>query len=92
VGGTVVKEAESLLGIPGEIIFREGLKKFLVSKVDGKLYRFDNAPHHVEVSTFPHHFHDGSEEKVTDSWISPNLEKAIYQVMDFVRNKVSSRK
>ena len=30
----VVKEAENILGIPGEVIFKEGLKKFLVSKVE----------------------------------------------------------
>ncbi|MCK6624652.1 MAG: DUF6516 family protein [Anaerolineae bacterium] len=26
--------------------------------------RWDNAAHHAEVPTHPHHFHDGSEEKV----------------------------
>lgn len=26
------------------------------------LKRWDNAPHHPEVSTFPHHLHDGAEE------------------------------
>ncbi|HBQ28563.1 hypothetical protein HX99_04600 [Peptococcaceae bacterium SCADC1_2_3] len=30
----VVKEAENILGIPGEVIFKEGLKKFFVSKVE----------------------------------------------------------
>jgi len=30
----VVKEAENILGIPGEVIFKEGLKKFLISKVE----------------------------------------------------------
>lgn len=58
------------------------------SHIDGKLYRFDNAPHHIEVSTFPHHLHDGNEEKITDSWISSNPEQAIYQVMDFVRSRI----
>ncbi|AEG14304.1 hypothetical protein Desku_0696 [Desulfofundulus kuznetsovii DSM 6115] len=33
----VVKEAESLLGIPAEVILGEGLKKFLVSKVEENL-------------------------------------------------------
>ncbi len=27
--------------------------------------RWDNAPHHRKISTFPHHLHDGSEECVT---------------------------
>lgn len=56
--------------------------------VDGKLYRFDNAPHHPEVRTFPHHFHNGSEGEVADSWISPHPERAVFQVMDFVRSKL----
>jgi len=31
--------------------------------IDGTIYRHDNAPHQrwQSVSTFPHHFHDGSE-------------------------------
>ena len=31
----------------------------------GKLIkRWDNAPHHPEIETFPHHLHNGSEENV----------------------------
>lgn len=26
--------------------------------------RWDNAPHHPEVETFPHHLHDGAEDRV----------------------------
>jgi len=29
-----IKDAEKILGIPGEVIFKEGLKKFLKSKVE----------------------------------------------------------
>lgn len=28
------------------------------------LKRWDNAPHHPEIDTFPHHLHDGAEEQV----------------------------
>ncbi len=31
------------------------------------LKRWDNAAHHPEVSTHPHHVHDGSEENVSSS-------------------------
>ena len=32
---------------------------------DGQVIkRWDNAPHHPEIDTFPHHLHDGSESKV----------------------------
>ncbi|MFZ5650717.1 MAG: hypothetical protein ACOY4I_07680 [Bacillota bacterium] len=30
----IVKEAEILLGLPGEVIFKEGLKRFLTSKAE----------------------------------------------------------
>ena len=31
----------------------------------GKLFkRWDNAPHHPEIETFPDHLHDGSEDYV----------------------------
>lgn len=33
----------------------------------GRLYRWDNAPHHRTISTFPAHFHDGDEAIVTAS-------------------------
>lgn len=56
--------------------------------IDGKLYRFDNAPHHPEVATFPHHLHDGSEEKVVESQISVRPEEAVPQILDFARAKL----
>ena len=32
---------------------------------DGQVIkRWDNAPHHPEIDTFPHHLHDGSESNV----------------------------
>ncbi|RDV80418.1 toxin-antitoxin system TumE family protein [Ammonifex thiophilus] len=56
--------------------------------IDGKIFRFDNAPHHKDVATFPHHLHDGSEEKIQESWISSRLEEAAFQVLDFVRSRL----
>lgn len=56
--------------------------------VDGRLYRFDNAPHHFQVATFPHHLHDGSEEKVIESPISARPEDAVSQILDFARAKM----
>ncbi len=36
--------------------------------IDGTIYRHDNAPHKrwQSVPTFPHHFHDGSENDVAE--------------------------
>ena len=41
-------------------------------QIDGKIFRHDNAPHKNwrTFSSFPRHFHDGSEKKVTESFIS----------------------
>lgn len=42
-----------------------GKYSFHWQRVDGTLLkRWDNAPHHPELSSFPHHIHDGREENV----------------------------
>ena len=54
------------------------------------LDRYDNAPHEGwrHVSTVPHHFHDGDEETVTDSFIGSKPERAMREVLAFVRQKL----
>lgn len=56
----------------------------------GDLYRHDNAPHGKwrAVSTFPKHFHDGSEDRVEESQISDNPEQALREFLSFVRSKL----
>jgi len=58
--------------------------------IDGTIYRHDNAPHRSwqSVSTFPHHFHDGSENNVIESHLSENPEEALRDFLTFVRNRV----
>jgi hypothetical protein len=58
--------------------------------LDGTIYRHDNAPHqHWQfVSTFPAHFHAGSEEQVSESLLSPVPEVALRQFLTFVRNRL----
>lgn len=53
----------------------------------GDLYRHDNAPHERwrYVATFPKHFHDGSEENVTESHLNDTPEQALREVLTFVR-------
>ena len=60
--------------------------------VDGKLYRHDNAPHKrwQFVATFPRHFHDGSEEDVSESHISQSPEEALRQFLTFVCERMSA--
>lgn len=35
--------------------------------VDGGIHRWDNAPHHQHIVTYPHHLHDGEETNVVAS-------------------------
>ena len=42
-----------------------GKYSFHWQKADGALLRrWDNAPHHSEIPSFPHHIHDGDEDHV----------------------------
>ena len=52
------------------------------------LYRHDNAPHSRWrfVSTFPKHFHNGSENNVQESYISSDPEAALREMLAFVRS------
>jgi hypothetical protein len=51
------------------------------------VYRFDNAPHQNwrHLPTFPHHFHDGAEDRAVASKLSTNPEEAIREVLTFIR-------
>lgn len=58
--------------------------------IDGKIFRHDNAPHKSWqfVTTFPKHFHDGSEDIVSESRISDAPEEALREFLSFVREKM----
>ena len=63
----------------------------LISSRD--LYRHDNAPHNRwrDVSTFPKHFHDGSEGYVIESDISESPQDAIREFLTFIQRKLMHR-
>ena len=51
---------------------------------EGKLiFRYDNAPHHPEVETFPHHKHVGSDENVIAAQ-PPDLSDVLKEIDDFL--------
>ena len=53
---------------------------------DGKLkIRWDNAPHHRELPTFPHHKHVGGERNVV-----PSNEITLEDVLTFIANHVQN--
>ena len=60
--------------------------------IDGRVYRFDNAPHSrwQAVATFPHHFHDGSEGEVVESHLSHVPVEALRQFLVLVRDRLST--
>lgn len=50
---------------------------------DGKLiFRYDMAPHHREIETFPHHKHVSSKEAIEAS--APTLAKVLDEIGDLV--------
>jgi hypothetical protein len=53
--------------------------------IDGSIFRHDNAPHikWKNISTFPKHFHNGSEEMVITSYISDDPELALKEFVGF---------
>ncbi len=58
--------------------------------IDGMIYRHDNAPYEgwKNLSTYPAHFHNGSEANAVESWISADPETALRQFLSFVRTKL----
>ena len=54
----------------------------------GVLHRWDNAPDHSELSTFPEHFHDGSNKVIKESSLNPDPEKALRYVLNFIRHEL----
>lgn len=54
------------------------------------IYRHDNAPHKAwrYIPTYPKHFHDGSEDNVTASYISNKPTEAVHEFCTFARQKL----
>lgn len=61
--GSTAQFAERYRVADGQVIVEK--YRFHWQTADGSLIRrWDNAPHHPAVSTFPHHVHEGREENV----------------------------
>jgi hypothetical protein len=56
--------------------------------VRGLVHRWDNAPDHPDIETFPHHFHDGKESNVKSGRLNSESIDAFKEVLDFIRNKL----
>ena len=55
----------------------------------GKLYRWDNAPHHPAISTFPDHFHKGEERTIVESYLNSDPVLALRTVLEFIEKQLS---
>lgn len=56
--------------------------------VDDSIYRWDNAKHNAwkNIRTFPHHFHDCTDNNVNESLLPDEPSLAIRFVLEFARN------
>jgi hypothetical protein len=58
--------------------------------LDGTIYRYDNFPNTSwqSVSTYPYHFHDGSQTAVVAASFSLDVEQGFRDFMGFVRERL----
>ena len=56
-----------LINIKGDEITRPKYRFHLMDSADEMVFRYDNAPHHPEITTYPHHKHISGEEKPKQS-------------------------
>ena len=54
----------------------------------GEIYRWDNAPHHPQIRTFPDHLHDGDEQIIVESHLNPTAEEALREILEFVQQRL----
>ncbi|MBC8181789.1 hypothetical protein H8E88_11780 [candidate division KSB1 bacterium] len=58
----------------------------------GEIFRWDNAPHHPQINTYPDHFHKYTERNVVSSKLSSNFDLAVPEVLEFIREYLSKNK
>ncbi len=54
----------------------------------GEIFRWDNAPHHPQIKTYPDHFHKYNEQNVISSKLSSNCDVATRKVLEFIRKYI----
>lgn len=55
---------------------------------DRLVFRYDNAPHHREISTFPHHKHsagEGGKPELIEPAMAPHLREVLREIERFLR-------
>jgi len=67
-----------------------GKYSYTLIKGDRRVIGWDNAPHHVKVETYPHHFHD-IDGSIKPSKLSGDPLKDLDIIMDVVREVILKR-
>jgi hypothetical protein len=82
IQGKITFSDGSILSFRGYLNFRLSIPKKTYSyhyqKGNELIFRYDSAPHHPEISTFPHHKHVG--DSVLPASL-PNLEQVLYEII-----------
>ncbi|MEX2690351.1 MAG: DUF6516 family protein [Candidatus Njordarchaeum guaymaensis] len=55
------------------------------------MYRYDNTKHWKKISTYPHHFHNGSEENIQDSHLPRDPLNGVIFFLRFIRMRIKDR-
>ncbi|MCL0065925.1 DUF6516 family protein [Dehalococcoidia bacterium] len=61
--------------------------------VDGRIYRYDNRSHEElkHMRGFPKHFHDGSDEKISESQFSEDPKEVLREFLQIARKELANR-
>lgn len=54
----------------------------------GLIHRWDNAPDHPEIDSFPHHFHDGEDKNIMESNLDTDSIGAFREVLGFIVDEI----
>ncbi|MDI6736526.1 MAG: DUF6516 family protein [bacterium] len=62
--------------------------------INGSIYRHDNLPDKEarKLKTFPKHFHNGSQEAISESHLSDQPQEALRSILLFVRSVIQARR
>lgn len=55
---------------------------------NGLIHRWDNAPDHPQIPSFPKHFHEGNSKNVKESSLSEDPEHALIEILDFIKARL----
>jgi hypothetical protein len=60
--------------------------------IDGTIYRYNNLPDKDarKLKTFPKHFHNGSQEAISESYLSDEPQEALRSILSFARSVIQS--